>query len=135
VVIETETHENCQSCHDCDSDDDKTCLKCHDTKEKPPFDHKSTGWALNRYHEKLQCLDCHSGTRFSKRDKTCTACHNNWELGSFDHKVTGVVFDEDHEENDCMDCHIDRKFDRKPTCSECHDEISWPERVPGELVK
>ncbi|KAA3612196.1 MAG: hypothetical protein DWQ05_19540 [Calditrichaeota bacterium] len=133
--VEMEPHENCQSCHDCDTDNDKDCLKCHDTKEKPPFDHQTTGWVLSRYHNKLTCLDCHSGTRFSRLDKTCTACHKNWENGTFKHSVTGFIFDENHEDNDCVDCHLKRRYDQKPVCSECHDEITYPEKLPGKFIQ
>ena len=134
AAIEIEPHENCQTCHECDADSDKVCEKCHDTKERPPFDHAATGWPLKNYHAGARCLDCHSGKQFVKQDKQCQACHENFPGPKFDHRITGVVFDENHADNDCEDCHLENNFSNPPDCSGCHDEISFPESVPGKLT-
>jgi len=66
-------------------------------------------------------------------NKNCLSCHKSWNNENFNHKVTGLVLDEDHIENDCEDCHINKNFNAKPTCDNCHDEITYPERLPGTM--
>lgn len=135
TAVEVEAHEKCQACHECDIESDEFCEKCHDRKERPPFDHRSTGWVLQAYHKKARCLDCHSGKQFSRRDTQCQACHENFPGPQFDHRITGVVFDDAHADNDCEDCHLDNNFVKKPDCSGCHDEIFFPKFVPGNIVR
>lgn len=127
-----EVHSVCNGCHG----DDK-CMKCHDTKEKPPFTHATTGWPLNRFHQKLGCRSCHpTGKPISRLDNRCQTCHGGWNRENFNHVVTGLRLDEIHVEFDCENCHIDRQFDKKPTCIECHEEERDPrEFTPGEYVK
>jgi hypothetical protein len=133
AATEKEPHENCIGCHESDIDDN--CTKCHDTKERKPFDHANTGWPLNKYHKKLYCNECHGSTGvFKKLNKNCTSCHKNWTSGKFNHKVTGLVLDETHIENDCENCHLNRNFSKKPVCTECHDDMSYPANVPGKII-
>ena len=47
--------------------------------------------------------------------------------------VTGLVLDENHIENDCEDCHVNKNYSVKPTCEECHDEITYPDKLPGKM--
>jgi len=127
-------HENCLACHEKEIDDN--CAKCHAESEKARFNHKSTGWVLNRYHKTLRCQECHGDKGlFTKLNRQCNSCHCNWEPGKFEHKVTGLVLDENHNEEDCSSCHIERKFDRKTACDDCHDEYSYPRHKPGYKVK
>jgi len=130
---DSEMHENCIDCHE--EAIGENCSKCHDTKERKPFDHARTGWPLNRYHADLYCSECHGSGVFTKLSSKCTSCHKNWEYGKFDHKVTGLALDEMHTENDCDICHLNRNFNKKPDCSACHDEMSFPENVPGKLIR
>lgn len=127
----TEHHQPCFKCHA----DDK-CSKCHLDKPMGPFNHKiSTGWALNRFHEKLECTKCHGNTKkFIKPDKNCTSCHKNFVTGSFKHEKTGLKLDEIHSEFDCSDCHLEGDFNKKPSCENCHDEKSFPKDKPGKLL-
>ena len=125
-------HQPCFKCHANDE-----CTKCHLDKPAEPFDHKTvTGWALNRFHEKLECTKCHGTSgKFAKLDNNCVSCHKNFVVGSFDHNITGLKFDETHVELDCENCHIDNNFSNKPDCSNCHDDKSFPKDKPGSLVK
>ncbi len=133
VKTEHEAHAKCMSCHEESINDN--CYKCHDTKEKSPFDHAQVGWPLKSYHAGLNCKKCHTGeTGFSKLDKSCSACHKNWEVGSFDHSVTGVALDEMHAEVECETCHLDRNFATTPDCNVCHEEIRYPDQVPGRKL-
>jgi RecJ-like exonuclease len=80
-----------------------------------------------------ECSNCHGPAyKFTKPSTTCTNCHIHWDVGVFDHSVIGLTLNEDHEEEDCEVCHIDRDFRVVPTCDNCHDEISYPDDLPGE---
>ncbi len=61
----------------------------------------------------------------------CADCHIHWEVGTFDHSITGLILSEEHLEEDCEWCHINSDFSEEPTCDECHDDISYPEDLPG----
>jgi len=134
VKISKSASEHHQPCFKCHSDD--KCSKCHMEKQASPFNHKaSTGWALNRFHEKLTCTKCHTGGKIVKLDNNCITCHANFKSGSFDHTKTGLKLDEIHMELDCTDCHADNKFSNKPDCSNCHDDKSYPAQKPGTTVR
>ncbi|NHZ85558.1 MAG: hypothetical protein GWP19_06725 [Planctomycetia bacterium] len=143
--------DNCALCHDIVKPEKKfvkhveTCCRCHledncnfchSNTPKPPFEHyRSTSWALNKYHKDLQCSKCHGPLKkFTKPSTVCTNCHIHWDVGVFDHGVTGLVLNDDHIEEDCEVCHIDRDFSTSPSCGECHDDISYPDDLPGERL-
>ena len=123
---------SCCSCHQ-----ERDCKFCHSTQPKPPFQHRlTTGWDLEPYHTKAACKTCHNNPgSFKTPSAHCNDCHIHWDSGSFNHEVTGLVLSEDHLDNDCVDCHSDRNFEVKPECSECHDEITYPEELPGESTR
>jgi hypothetical protein len=127
--------EHVKTCITCHSEDN--CVFCHSTVEKPPFNHTtSTGWELSKNHINNVCQDCHGPTKsFVKPSTVCVDCHIHWEVGSFIHDVTGLILDEDHNENECGDCHIDMDFSQAPSCTDCHDEIQYPDEYPGELIR
>lgn len=136
VSTQKEPHDNCINCH---ADEiDNNCTFCHGTKEKPRFDHESTGFSLLRYHSGVDCDKCHGkrGEEYTlKPNRNCNNCHSTWSINNFDHGVTGLVLDENHNENDCTDCHINRNFSAAPSCSDCHEEISYPKEKPGRLIR
>ena len=119
----------CGSCHN-----EENCGFCHSSQEKPPFNHDtSTGFFLGSYHKNVDCNKCHSSVdNFVTPSTTCTDCHIHWEVDVFDHSITGLILSENHIEEDCDVCHIDRDFSVAPTCDTCHDEISYPNEIPGE---
>ncbi len=118
----------CCSCHN-----EENCGFCHSSQEKPPFNHDiSTGFVLEHYHQNADCNECHrSVNNFVIPSINCTDCHIHWEVDVFDHSVTGLVLSDNHIEENCEVCHINRDFSVEPTCDNCHDEISYPEYVPG----
>lgn len=130
---EKDTHDNCISCHK--KDIDENCTKCHDTKERAAFDHARVGWKLNKHHASLSCKSCHKGGKFTRLSTKCTSCHKNFKAGLFDHRVTGLILDENHIENDCSDCHRNENFSKKPVCTDCHDDYTYPAQKPGTLKK
>jgi hypothetical protein len=127
----TEHHQPCFKCHAGDE-----CSKCHQVKPTGPFNHKiSTGWELNRFHEKLECAKCHgSAKKFIKPNKNCTSCHKDFTANAFKHEKTGLKLDEIHTELDCFDCHLEGDFSKKPSCENCHDDKNFPKDKPGKLV-
>jgi len=127
-----EVHAICNDCHRNDK-----CEKYHGNKEKPAFSHASTGWPLNRFHQKLSCLACHpTGKKITKLDTKCNTCHGGWNQENFNHAVTGLILNETHREFDCDNCHIDRAFDKPPDCSNCHDDgRTYKTKPPGKFVK
>ncbi|MCY2930110.1 MAG: cytochrome c3 family protein [Planctomycetota bacterium] len=70
----TESHDPCVSCHQKDR-----CKHCHYKDQQPPpppFDHKTTGQGLDKFHEKLPCRSCHPDMQ-DRASLTCStpACH------------------------------------------------------------
>jgi len=134
----TEHHAPCSRCHDVENK--AACDHCHwnEGEAKPkPFEHATTGWALNRFHLALACRTCHKDVPFRRLDRNCSACHSSWSPSSFDHAVTGQLLDRDHEESACADCHTERKFDSPPRCDGCHEEdeeVTFPAKRPGPVV-
>ncbi len=122
--------ERCGKCHI----EEDNCNFCHSDNPKPAFEHYvSTGWALNEYHMNSKCSNCHGSVQtFNKPSTTCTNCHIHWDAGVFDHSVTGLTLNEYHIEEDCEVCHIDRDFSVNPTCDNCHDDLSYPDDIPGD---
>ncbi len=127
----SEHHQPCFTCHQ-----DDNCNLCHKDKESQPFNHLTvTGWALNRFHEKLECNKCHGNTKhFVKLNNNCQNCHKNFVQGKFDHQVTGLKLNETHSQLDCTDCHQQKTFE-KPVCTNCHDDKSFPKDKPGTMIK
>ena len=69
-----DSHSPCVSCHQSDR-----CGHCHYKDGDPaplPFDHRTTGQALDKDHAKLKCGECHSLLR-STQKLSCgpSACH------------------------------------------------------------
>jgi hypothetical protein len=124
-----EIHRQCSSCHSA-----KSCESCHRDKPMAAFDHAAaSGWALGRFHEKVNCQKCHGTSRqFTKLDKTCTSCHTKWLTGGFKHAVTGIALDETHAAVDCAECHQKKDFSVPPSCTSCHDDKSFPKQLPGK---
>ena len=128
----SEHHQPCFKCHQ-----DDECTKCHMDKPAGKFDHRlSTGWALNRFHKKLECKKCHgSNKKFVKLNNSCISCHKEFTDGSFQHMKTGLKLNETHSELECEDCHLENNFANKPDCTNCHDDKNFPNDKPGILVK
>ncbi len=129
-VVFAVKHKKCEGCHTTSSN----CESCHMNKELEPFNHKErTGFALAPYHSKLSCQSCHKVKKiFTGISGKCNNCHENWAADNFDHSVVGLKLSENHVEWDCSACHVDRDFTAAPTCDMCHDDITYPDFLPGE---
>lgn len=126
-------HYQCSDCHDTENKID--CGLCHMGSKKSRFDHTArTGFDLTRFHSKLKCETCHQVKNDFKRvNKECLECHQ-WSPEKFKHQITGLRLDETHEEFDCEDCHVKKNF-KQPECGNCHDDFTYPEKIPGVKVK
>jgi len=71
------SHENCESCHDTESE--KKCILCHGQKEKPAFSHVQKGFTLDSTHAQFECEVCHINRNFSKKPQ-CSNCHQNYRF-------------------------------------------------------
>ena len=130
------SHDNCVPCHK--QAIEENCNKCHGKTQKPLFDHAKTGWVLKPYHKALSCKACHKNqVEFKALNTNCNQCHktDKWQPGTFNHAVTGLVLDKTHRQFYCEVCHVDRKFDKRPQCTECHDDKAFPKDMPGKLIR
>lgn len=135
ALAEKEPHDNCMACHA--QEIDNRCEFCHSPREKTRFDHERTGFSLIRFHSGVECRECHGQQgkqRVPKPDRHCIACHKGWNATNFDHRITGLALDENHIDLDCNDCHANRDFAAPPTCTDCHDDLSYPKDKPGRKV-
>ncbi len=120
----------CLACHRTTS-----CTTCHVVPpDTPPFDHSKTKFPIKKYHANLGCRDCHTiQARHHIAPTECTECHGkNWKPKKFTHSMVGLKLDETHSELECENCHPDRKYNAPPSCADCHEDMSYPDAVPGE---
>jgi len=127
-----EHHQACKSCHLVD----EGCDRCHGDDPKPPFNHASrTGWPLGQFHQELTCRRCHTeGGSFVGLKSACASCHGEWTPETFQHRAIGMTLDATHADFPCEVCHLDALYREHPTCEQCHDTITYPERLPGSRV-
>jgi hypothetical protein len=125
-----------QACFGCHSDNEKNCTECHNNKVLKPFNHLDrAGWALNRFHARVACIQCHVGGKNQHKElqTECISCHRKWNAKTFDHKITGLILSENHITLECDDCHTNKKFSQTANCSNCHDDKTYPKDKPGKL--
>lgn len=126
-------HDRCSSCHSVK----ENCSMCHDSKPLERFDHaRKSRFDLGKFHSTFECSRCHKESgKFTGLSRTCTACHSGWKNGAFDHTITGLKMSESHASLDCESCHLESNFAKKPVCSTCHDDRSYPSALPGVRVQ
>jgi len=89
------------------------CESCHvmrSWQEQKPFDHGTTGYALEGAHAVLRCADCHRPgnaeggvreVRFKPAPERCEGCHEDIHGGQFRHGKDTV---------DCAPCHATARW-------------------------
>lgn len=91
---------------------DKACTSCHSTQtfqSRKPFDHGSTKFPLIGFHEKIDCIKCHT-----KSNETFPMPPKNLKH-KFDFGNTST--------DNCRSCHKDpHKGEFGNTCKDCHSE-------------
>ena len=123
------------------------CLNCHDGLDTygADFDHGSTRFTLEGWHELADCGACHTGAfnlellretpancydchldddiHQLRMGMDCGECHSaaGWEGAILDHARTGFPLEASHAALACETCHVDRQWIGLPdTCSGCH---------------
>jgi hypothetical protein len=147
----------CDTCHTASHGDfGGTCATCHPadasvsfaaTRGTHVFDHRVTGWPLERRHRVQSCASCHPAAG-PKPDTRCESCHvsthkgqlggqcqdchkpDRWSLVRFDHDLTGVTLRGSHQVATCVSCHQNERWIGISTaCWDCHaDEAAQAPR-------
>lgn len=129
-------HQDCTKCHEKEIADN--CGYCHTAEPTKGFDHgRVTGYALQPYHQPVNCRKCHPGEgRITQAaSKNCSDCHvKEWQPETFDHALTGQPLDEIHMGMECAQCHPDG-MGKPASCKECHDDgRKFPKPEPSEAA-
>ena len=149
-------HQTSQFSHDCTS--------CHSMNGWTPstFDHSKTVFPLQGAHRTIDCVSCHSNSRFagtptdcytchqadfagakapdhlaSQLSHDCTTCHSSfsWSPSTFDHSKTSFPLLGAHRLVACIGCHAGGKFaGTQTTCYACHqaDFASAPSHLASQ---
>jgi hypothetical protein len=146
----------CATCHEAGhgdlGEDCSTCHRSDDTtfaQARPRFDHRTTGFALERRHAVQNCAACHAVAGGAPQPR-CDSCHvdphsaqlgticedchapDRWRLARFDHDATGWVLRGAHFTASCGECHQSQRWVGTPTeCWDCHakDAMRAPQTV------
>lgn len=138
--------QDCQSCHQpAHGDFGRPCVSCHALDKgrsfasaRTAFDHRTTGFSLERRHGSQPCISCHTvGAR--KPDPRCASCHINphsgqlggrcedchqpdrWSLVRFDHDSSAFPLRGAHFMATCTECHTAQRWIGLPNaCWDCH---------------
>lgn len=136
---------DCKSCHALDGG---SFARAHGAAV---FDHRGTGFALERRHKAHACGSCHTieGPRPVPRcaschvdphsgqlGQQCADCHrpDRWRLARFDHDQTGWALRGRHFVAGCAECHSSQRWMGLSTeCWDCHaqDAARAPASVPA----
>ena len=150
----------CATCHELghgiEVGDD--CAKCHAptdasftaAKGKGVFDHRKTGFGLERRHTMLKCGQCHPASgpapvarcanchldpHAAQNSPACEDCHraDRWRLARFDHDAAGWPLRGRHFLTPCASCHTNQRWVGLPTdCFDCHalDAMRAAQSIP-----
>lgn len=135
----------CDSCHTPGHGDfGRRCDSCHTLDGKAfatarvRFDHRTTGFPLERRHGSQPCISCHArGEKVP--DARCSSCHLNphvgqmggrcadchepdrWSLIRFDHDASGFPLRGAHFMATCTECHTGQRWiGLTDACWDCH---------------
>jgi hypothetical protein len=135
---------SCETCHtEAHAQFEGTCTDCHETAHKTfaagVFDHRGTGFSLERRHKLPACAECHPvGAEHAPSDRCsechvdphaqqlgtrCESCHqpHRWSLVKFDHDQTGWPLRGRHFVTACGDCHTAQRWvGLQKACWDCH---------------
>jgi hypothetical protein len=131
-----------------------TCETCHTPDEtfadaRAGFDHRATGFPLERRHGVVACASCHEAEEAAPVAR-CSSCHldphagqlgqqcedchrpDRWRLARFDHDTTGWALRGRHFVTPCASCHTSQRWVGLTTeCWDCHaaDATRAPQSV------
>ncbi len=137
----------CSVCHEPSHGDmGEDCGSCHQAAHKDfddarfkGFDHRATGFPLERRHKAVACESCHAKDAVTTPSTQCGSCHidphagqlttqcedchkpDRFRIVRFDHDLTGWPLRGRHFTAACSDCHTSQRWVGLPAqCSECH---------------
>ncbi len=129
----------CVSCHKKDDPHRRkfgeTCEDCHNTTDfkdidEKSFNHNLTGFKIEGYHKKLNCIECHSlkGDYKKKyltynKDNSCIKCHTS----DNPHK-------DEFKDDDCSKCHNQDRFIPSEYSVEEHNKTDFKLDGSHEVV-
>lgn len=129
------------------------CASCHlprswsAIRTDSPFDHASTGFALEGAHTRVTCRSCHAALDFRGANPSCSSCHADLHRGELGaqclqchtprsfvdrtamvraHASTRLPLDGAHLLADCQSCHVPAAqgrlafVGRATRCEDCH---------------
>ena len=137
---------SCGTCHEAShADFPGNCTDCHQGDRgfaDAVFDHRSTGWPLERRHAAVSCAgchppgadisvtsptstctDCHRDPHAGQAGPTCTDCHatDRWRMVRFDHDFAAWPLRGRHALVACLDCHTNQRWvGLGSECWDCH---------------
>ncbi len=149
----------CETCHAVGHGDfGKACESCHSLEKGKAFDkvvgakvfdHRITGFDLERRHAAQRCGSCHPAGKPTP-DTRCSSCHlsphmgqldfqcqdchrpDRWSLPRFDHDLTGWTLRGAHFTAACASCHTNQRWIGLTTeCWDCHAVDA--SRAPGNV--
>ncbi|MCB9677126.1 MAG: hypothetical protein H6737_18560 [Alphaproteobacteria bacterium] len=138
----------CSNCHESEHGDfGRACDTCHVLEGASSFagvvgakvfDHRVTGFPLERKHNAQKCGTCHAKGA-PVPDSRCSSCHlsphmgqlgyqcddchrpDRWSLARFDHDLTGWTLRGAHFTAACSSCHTNQRWIGLTTeCWDCH---------------
>lgn len=135
----------CGTCHESThADFGRACSDCHAVDKgdfasaRGLFDHRTTGFPLERRHAvqacgschakgapkpDTRCASCHTGPHDGQLGTQCQDCHapDRWTLTRFDHDVSGFPLRGAHFTTPCASCHTNQRWIGLTTeCWDCH---------------
>jgi hypothetical protein len=143
-----EDHLDCKKCHQAGhAAFDLDCVSCHLPEDRTlssatgttSFDHRVTGFPLERSHGTLACKTCHQRDEPAPIPRcaschtdphvgqmgamSCRSCHapDRWTVVRFNHDRTGWTLRGRHFTIACTNCHYNQRWAGLPTtCFDCH---------------
>lgn len=152
------TSATCNTCHTPRHGDiGQQCETCHtdshtsfvDAHTQHTYDHRESGFDLERRHRAIPCRDCHTADGAAPQER-CASCHEDphagqltqkcdtchqpdrWRLVRFDHDQTGHPLQGAHFLASCIDCHSGQRWvGMTGACWDCHaaDAARAPKNV------
>ena len=149
----------CDLCHTASHSDfdGRACESCH-TLDKGTFadaarrfDHRPTGFDLERRHRATscaschpaggadpqpRCASCHDDVHSGQAGRVCGDCHrpDRWSIVRFDHNLTLWPLRGKHYVTPCLDCHRQQQWvGLRTECVDCHfaEALRGPPTIPA----
>ena len=150
---------DCETCHTASHADfgGRACDSCHQLDQgsfaaaAKRFDHRPTGFELERRHRAVgcaschpvqgaapvaRCASCHDDVHNGQAGRVCGDCHrpDRWSLVRFDHNLALWPLRGKHFVTPCLDCHRNQQWiGIRTDCVDCHfaEALQGPASIPA----